>query len=120
MKKFQNSPFREDIELEVIYTVTKIKLNRKTKEPVLDENNQPIIIGEKEIYIKHIFRKDFITVKAQTISDAGKIDHTTSEIFETSTQKTYRTRIPYKELVELLKREDEPLQQIGFKYKNRK
>ena len=120
MKKFQNSPFREDIELEVIYTITKIKLNRKTKEPVLDENNQPIITGEKEIYIKHIFRKDFITVKAQAITNEGKIDNTTSEIFENSSQKTYRTRIPYKELVELLKREDEPMGQIGFRYRNRK
>lgn len=120
MKKFQNSPFREDIELSVIYTVTKFKISRKTKEPVLDENGQPIITGEKDIDVKHIFRKDFITVKSQAFSSGTKVDHSISEIFETSTQKSYRVRIPYKELVELLRREDEPLGQIGFRYKNRK
>ena len=51
MKKVDNSLHSEDIELPVIYTVSKYKMKRG--EPVIDPmTNQPIVVATKDIDVK--------------------------------------------------------------------
>lgn len=120
MKKFENNVFQDIIELPVIFQVTKYKMNKLTNEPILDENNQPIPIKEVEIDIKHKFFKSCISIVSQTFGETLRPDSKSCEIFETTSSKSYRVRMSYNKLTDLLKKEDKPLTQIGFKYKYRK
>lgn len=120
MKKFENNIFQDIIELPVIFQVAKYKTDRVTKQLILDETNQPITVKEIEIDIKHKFFKNCISIVSQTFSDAGKPDSKTCEIFETTSSKSYRIRMSYNKLADLLKKEDKPLTQIGFRYKYKK
>ena len=82
MKKVDNSLHSEDIELPVIYTISKYKT--KNGAPVIDpETNQPIVVATKEIDVKYTFRKYNITVKSQSFkNNKSQVDAKVSEIFE--------------------------------------
>lgn len=119
MKQFNHDVTSEDIELPVIFLVSKYKM--KNGQPVLDETNQPIILSEKEIDMKHTFRKYNITVKNQILKDTVlKIEGSISEIFEVTSNRTYRVRMSYSKLNSLLSTPDQKIPQIGFRYKYRK
>jgi len=120
MKKFENNVFQDIIELPVIYSVTKYKMDKSTNTPILDEQNQPIPIKEVEVDMKHKFFKTCISIVSQTFGSNIKPDTKTCEIFESTSNKSYRVRMSYYKLANLLKKEDKPLNQIGFKYKYRK
>ena len=115
MKKFENNLFQDIIELPVIFNITK-----KTGQPILNEQNQPIPIAEVERDMKHKFFKNCISIVSQTFGNTLKPDGKVCEIFETTSNKSYRVRMSYYKLTNLLKKEDQPLNQIGFKYKYRK
>ena len=121
MKRFKNSIHHEEVELPVICTVTKFRVDRKTKAPLLDEAGQPIVQSMKEIPVKRRFYKHKISIKSQVVGEDNKINHKVSEIFDTSTQQFYMVSMPYSELCELLIEESlEPMPAIGFRYKGKK
>ena len=120
MKKFENNVFQDIIELPVIFSVTKFKMDKKTDQPILDDGNQPIPIAEIDRDMKHKFFKSSISIVSQTFGKNFRPDSKTCEIFESTSQKAYRIRMSYYKLANLLKKEDKPLNQIGFKYKYRK
>lgn len=121
MKRFKNNVHHEEVELPVVCTVTKIKVNKKTKQPMIDETGQPVIQSVKEFPVKRRFYKHKITIKSQVVGDNNRINHKVSEIFDVSTQQFYIINLPYHDLCELLTEEVlQPMPQIGFKYKGRK
>lgn len=120
MKKFENNLFQDIIELPVIFNVTKYKMDKITNQPILDEQGQPIPFKEVELDMKHKFFKSCVSIISQTFGETLKPDSKSCEIFETTSAKSYRVRMSYYKLSNLLRKEDKPLNQIGFKYKYRK
>ena len=111
--------YDEDIELPVIFTLVKYKMNRRTKDPILDKEGQPIIISTKEQIVKHSFKKENITIIAQAFNDS-KLDKTLTEVFDKSSGKSFTVKVPYNKVLDMVKLEDPIINKIGFRYKNRK
>jgi uncharacterized membrane protein len=111
--------YDEDIELPVIFTLVKYKMNRRTKDPILDKEGQPIIISTKEQIVKHSFKKENITIVAQAFNDS-KLDKTLTEVFDKSSGKSFTVKVPYNKVLDMVKLEDPIINKIGFRYKNRK
>lgn len=111
--------YNEDVELPVIFTLVKYKMNRRTKEPVLDKEGQPIIISTKECTVKHSFKKENISIVAQAFNDS-KIDKTLTEVFDKSSGKSFTVKVPYNKVLDMVKLEDPIVNKIGFRYRNRK
>jgi hypothetical protein len=99
-----NHPIHDEIELEVVYSLYKNILNKRTKE-----------IEEKfdcEVYAKRTFKLEGITSVAQTFNQDHKIERAFCEVYDKYTNQSYKVKMSYNKLQEI---RNQQMPNIGFR-----